>query len=217
MIDFETCWARAWIALGTATAAQAGHQLAAEPAQRFIDLILAALSSGRAHVAAKDGTKPQDSSAWGWRPFEGEPRSQGLRIGWLDGDDVYLEPEAAFATAQRFAQDTGEAITVSSKTLHKRLHEKRMLAAIDENRGTLTPRHTLEGKRRAVLHLKASLLGKETAQPLPEGLSLDQRDGVTDSTRANAESPEVASDDRVESSGEGQIGQKADVDDDIPF
>ena len=53
---------------------------------------------------------PEDAGSWGWRS---EPsaesvlsqfRPQGDRIGWIEGTDVYLEPEAAFAACQN-AQD----------------------------------------------------------------------------------------------------------------
>ena len=90
---------------------------------------------------------------------EGEGgRAQGARVGWLDGDDLYLEPEAAFAAAQRLARESGDAVPVGSKTLHKRLHEKGLLASTEAGRRKLTVRRTLEGQRRAALHLRAGAL-----------------------------------------------------------
>src|SRR5207248_11613549 len=49
---------RSWRALGEAARAQAAHQGPAEPARRFLELLAGALSSGRAHVAASDGNRP---------------------------------------------------------------------------------------------------------------------------------------------------------------
>ncbi len=81
----------------------------------------------------------------------------------MDGDDVYLEPEASYQVAQRLARDGGEPITVGSKTLHKRLHEKGLLTSTEPERHKLTIRRTVERQRRAVLHLTTALFSQ------PEG------------------------------------------------
>src|SRR5262249_18280022 len=128
----------------------------------FLELISAALASGRAHVASIAGDPPGTAEAWGWRWGGGdgpnEKRPYGERIGWIRGDDLFLEPEASYAVAQRLARDTCASIPVGSKTLHKRLHERGVLASTDDRRRKLTVRHVLEGRRRAVLHLKADLI-----------------------------------------------------------
>ena len=66
------------------------------------------LVSGRAHVAAPDGTVPADPAGWGWRSDDkGDWRARGDRIGWLDGEDLYLEPEAAeFLVQEQGCQHT---------------------------------------------------------------------------------------------------------------
>ncbi len=156
MSSFDVHWNEVWNALGEAAAAQAGHQHASEPARRFVELISSALASGRAHVACPAGKKP-DVPGWGWRTTDYRDIHQGRQIGWLDGEDVYLDPDASIAVAKLLAEETGEPIAVGSKTLHKRLHEKAMLSSTEKERGTLTVRRTLDGKRREVLHLRASL------------------------------------------------------------
>jgi hypothetical protein len=151
-------------ALEAVVAAQGYHQEASEPATRFLELLRAAMASGAAHVATPDGGAPWEGARWGWRATtigiggsEHEKwRPQGVRVGWIDRDDLYLEPEAAFAAVQRFARDGGESITVGSKTLHKRLHERKLLRSTEKaERGKLTVRRTVEKQRRAVLHLDA--------------------------------------------------------------
>src|SRR5207248_8684287 len=59
---------RGWEALQEAAAAQAEHVQAAEPTALFLDLLRAALASGRAHVAGPDGAEPgalERPQAWG--------------------------------------------------------------------------------------------------------------------------------------------------------
>ena len=75
---------------------------------------------------------------------------QGKRIGWVDGPDLYLEPEASYAAAQELARDKGDGLPVSARTLRKRLHEPGLLAAAgDGGRETLTVRRTLAGQATA--------------------------------------------------------------------
>jgi len=174
--EADVLWKRGWEALGEAAAAQAAHQGAAEATRRFIELIRAAISSGRAHVAGREGGEPEQPGVWGWREIrsaDGYPqewRPQGDLVGWVDGEDLYLEPEASYAAAQRLARDTGDSLAVTSRTLHKRLHERHLLASTEPDRDTLTVRRMLAGSRRAVLHLRAaSVMPRETAQPAQDG------------------------------------------------
>src|SRR4051812_19188325 len=49
---------RCWKALGEAAAAQASVHSHGEPAQRFLELLNAAVAAGQAHVAGPDGGAP---------------------------------------------------------------------------------------------------------------------------------------------------------------
>jgi Domain of unknown function (DUF927) len=147
---------------------QTEHQTASEPARRFIELIAAALASGQAHVANVAGFPPDYASAWGWRadPFA-DLRPQGPRIGWIDDDDLYLQPEAAFKAAKAMSAD-GDGLLVSLRTLHRRLKERGFLASIDEKRDRVLVRRVLDGVRREVLHLPAAVITvgpSQTSQP----------------------------------------------------
>lgn len=152
--ESKELWRRVWAALDAAGKGQDQYQASENPATRFIELIQAALSSGRAHLAATDGGKPDsaDAQAYGWRDGE----AQGDRIGWLDGDDLYLQPDAAYSLARRMATD-GEGLTVSSQTLWKRLSEARLLASTDTTRKTNKVRRTIAGKLNPVIHLRAEI------------------------------------------------------------
>jgi hypothetical protein len=169
--EVEARWSQAWTALVEAASEQQHQQGIAEPAAAFLNLLSGALVSGHAHVAGPDGWEPANPRAWGWREHEvgaGEShrtewRPQGDRVGWLDGDDLYLKDTAAFAAVQRFARQGGEALPVSLQTLKKRLHEKGLLQST-ETRGSkrrFEVRRTLEGHRHDVLHLAAAALASE--------------------------------------------------------
>lgn len=101
-----------------------------------------------------------------WRP-------NGERLGWIRGDDLWLEPESAFAAAQKLARDQGTSILVKQRTLWKRLAEQGLLASRASARGTNTIRRTTAGMRRDLLHLRTSTLAAGTD---PQGDETDQRD-----------------------------------------
>jgi hypothetical protein len=168
-------WSGWWKALGEAAAAQGEHQAASEPTLRFLELIASATASGLAHLADAKGGAPPGPEAWGWRlvtvgagenPFV-EWRPQGQRIGWLDGDDLYLDAIAAYSVAQRLARDGGDPVSVTLRTLKRRLRERGLLASTEHRGGRerLEVRRNWEGRRRTVLHLKLrSLIPEEVAQ-----------------------------------------------------
>lgn len=77
----------------------------------FLSLLQAAIGAGRAHVARRDGDRPEDPQDWGWR-HDAEWRPMGERVGWLDEDEreVWLEPNTAFAVVQRLGAETGDRL-----------------------------------------------------------------------------------------------------------
>ncbi len=162
---------RCWEALSSAASAQAKHQAATEPTERFICQLRSLLSSGRAHLEARAGGKPNLSPvSCGWRlESSGVWSPLGYRIGWVDGDDLYLDPTAAYRLAQVAGRDIGEVFVVSEQTLRKRLREKGLLASVDQPRGTLTVRRIIDGSSREVLHmLRRTVLPDESDEPETE-------------------------------------------------
>jgi hypothetical protein len=205
-------WVRAWAALGEAGARQAAHHKAADPVRRFIDLLVAAFVSGRAHLATPEGEVPQgDAEAWGWRARwskdeDGQDNkvyfSQGNRVGWLEGGDVYLEPEAVLSAVQELAIRQGEALPVTGRTLRKRMAEQGLLVRTDAASESLLIRVSAEGAQRRVLHMRASLLrgklsthqepskpGKPPDAPSPDllGLPGSKTDPANNPANGNSE------------------------------
>jgi hypothetical protein len=165
-------WDRTWAALGEAAALQAEHLEAADPVPRFLDLLRSAIVAGRAHVVSAGGGEPPSLDRWGWREKTtgvGETewtewQRQGEQIGWVEGEDLYLDPDTAFGIAQRMSAHDG--VSVSSRTLWKRFKEAGILATTDEKRQRNTIRVTLQSSRREVLHLRSTtLLPEAPSQP----------------------------------------------------
>ena len=164
---------RAFRAIRELADSQAEHQSDGEPARRFISLVSSAISTGRVHVANLLGRPPDDPSSWGWQQTATSLQvqdenlelwlPQGQLIGWLDGEDLYLEADSAFAEVQRLARQQDEPMAVTLQTLGRRLHELGLLAST-ERRGksiSLKVRRTIQGQRISVYHIKADTLRAE--------------------------------------------------------
>jgi hypothetical protein len=166
---------RAWRALGEAAAAQADHLHTADPVGQFLRLLAAAIACGRAHCAAPNGDAPENATAWGWREREirtgGDSRieyqPQGTRIGWIEGTDLLLEPEASYAVVQDLARVQGDSLPVSGPTLRRRLKERGLL--VTHEQGKLLTRRTLDGQRRFVLHLGVGVIPQEEGESGEQG------------------------------------------------
>jgi hypothetical protein len=79
---------------------------------------------------------------------------RGARIGWLEGDHLYLELSVSYRVAQELAG--AERLPISEQTLRLRLKEHGLLASIEHAREGLKVRRMIEGGHREVLHLRAS-------------------------------------------------------------
>ncbi len=172
-----TTFRRAWAALLDVAAAQVGHQKASDPVDRFLELVRAAIVSGRAHVADPSGGPPPNPEAWGWRErgsgMNTNHQPMGDRMGWILKNDLYLEPVVSYVVAQRMARDTEDSIAISPQTLRRRLKARGLLRSVEPNRQELTVRRTLEGVRRKVLHISAHDLGlsPNASRPSRPGLN----------------------------------------------
>jgi hypothetical protein len=76
-----------------------------------------------------------------------------MRIGWLAGSAVFLEPAASYQVAQQMAG--AERLPLGAQALRQKLRAHGVLASVDVGRQMLLVRRILEGCPRKVLHLKA--------------------------------------------------------------
>jgi hypothetical protein len=139
-------------ALGELGVRQAKYH-SCDPALRFMALVRAALMGGGAHVADRQGSVPDEPGRCGWKCKGRKWLPQGTRIGWIAGQDLFLEPTSSYYVAQQLAGT--EQLAVSQQTLRYRLKERGLLVSTDAGRQMLTVRRTLEGCPRQVLHLRA--------------------------------------------------------------
>jgi hypothetical protein len=163
---------RCWEALGEAAAAQAKHHLAIEPTARFLDTLRALLASGRVHCSSRRGNEPDRlPGSCGWRrDHSGHWVPRGDCIGWVEGDDLYLEPVVCYRVVQTALRDSGESLSLTDQVLRKRLHEKGLLASVESGRETLTIRKSIGGCSRRVLHLaRAVLLPEDPENEITDG------------------------------------------------
>jgi hypothetical protein len=146
---------RSQTALSEVAVLQAPYHHASDAGLRFVALLRAALAGGQAHVADRRGKMPQSPEVWGWyRQPGGKSIPQGARIGWVAGNDLFLEPTVSYQMAQQVAGS--ERLSLSEQTLRRRLREQGLLASIDAGRQMLQVRRILEGVLRQVLHVNAA-------------------------------------------------------------
>ena len=153
-----------WQALLEAAGKQAQEIQAQNPARRFLDLLISAIASGRAHIAGRNGNVPTDPIAWGWEEMTSgtggfqrtDWRPRGRLLGWLDGSDLFLDPEGSYAEAQQYADAQGDRLPLTQLQLYRRLKDQKMLASWETEK--TTTRRKLQGRERKVLHLHTQTL-----------------------------------------------------------
>lgn len=165
--EHDTLHAEALVACIEAAGRQSARLTSEAPAERFLQLLRAAITSGQAHTDQRDCQEPPENPGmWGWRLERSVSELHGSStrwigsgpcVGWVDGPHLYLNLKAAHQAVQRFAQATGEALSVDPDTLKARLHEAGVLHRIERD-GHLEVKITVSGTRLRVLHIKTNTL-----------------------------------------------------------
>ena len=156
-------------ALTQAASSHRRQQESVHPTRRFLDVLATLISSGRAHVADRKNAVPADPIMWGWRREGGARwRPCGDCIGWLEKDDLYLDPDASYAAVQKFLQDSSQSLGISLTKLALQLHGRGILCGIEEKRDTFKVRRTIHGRRRDVFWLHADSLSPSTSSDQPD-------------------------------------------------
>lgn len=159
-------WVRVRKAIQRLGADQERYQRDGDPVSVYLRSLIALIASGRAYLARPDGGAPPDPDQWGWLAIEpanpDDPRMswrpQGQRLGWIDGDDVYLQPDAAYTAARQYADASGTPLSKTKTVLHKALRERGLLKGSVKDR--LTVQRNVGGERnKHVLNLAADTFG----------------------------------------------------------
>lgn len=133
-----------------AVAMEHGEGVEAEnPARRFLPMLTEALLAGDAHVKEirPDGKSaaPTDHDVWGWRTDGSDgPRHQGRTVGWLKGDEVFIDPGVALDVVRARAARAGAPVPADVKALVRDLHAAGLLARTDADKAR--PRLTVRAR-----------------------------------------------------------------------
>jgi hypothetical protein len=159
-----------WLALNEIAKSRNLDVREQEPSRRFVALLASAFTAGKAHLTAQNGARPSKAEIWGWHANSPDTRAPEVRmwmqggdhVGWVEQDDVFLDPAASYRVAQSMSSG-GNSIGVEERTLWRRLADDKVLATTGDKVGRKTPlvQKMLEGRRRNVLHLKRSVFESE--------------------------------------------------------
>jgi hypothetical protein len=153
-------WTRVWRALADVGAEQERYGGDVQPWLVYLRSLAALIASGRACLVNLHGQAPANGTRWGWwwdESGDGSFRTRGDIIGWVDGDDVFLQPDAAYNAARRFADGTPAPLAVTKYAVHKMLHERGVLLTTGKS-GRLTIRKRTLAGNPTVLHIAAKSL-----------------------------------------------------------
>lgn len=147
-----------WRVLLEVARKQGDYQKEQDPVNRFTELLVAALSSGEAHMAsAKDGKEPINPQEYGWREVAGNWQPQGECVGWVGEEgEIYLQGDNAYKVIQTISRAQGDNISMTKNTLYKRMRERGMLVKNDKGRNTAEIK--VKGVRKKVIFLDSSFL-----------------------------------------------------------
>ncbi len=163
-LEYDRHLVRGEEAIRAAVGAQPDYHELQDPVERFAVLLNQALSSGRAYLAspARAGRCPEDAGRWGWRKTGKTYKPQGVEIGWLLKDGLYLYPEGSLEVAKQLAASTGTPLDLSVQTMNQRLYDRGLLQSTDreKSRGLLTIRKNVNKESGTFLHLGVPFLEK---------------------------------------------------------
>lgn len=152
---------------------QAAIDHEASDAQRFVDLMRAAVSSGKAHIERSGGGKPNNARALGWRDVDlgqsgTRTEAMGTRIGWVDGEELYIDPTASLSVIKALASGLDNHLGSSERAIAKSLREAGLLSRCDKSRNT-TKVSVLGARRSVYVFRMADIFDLDSALASPIG------------------------------------------------
>ena len=118
---------------------QATLDYEASEAQRYLDLLRTAVSSGKAHIENVSGGAPSHGGSLGWRRSDfmvGSAQPVGQRIGWIDDTNVYLEPGSTLSVVKTLSTALDNHLGSSERAISKCLKEAGLLVRCEKGRNT---------------------------------------------------------------------------------
>jgi len=187
---FEQLWKQMHDALYFVLDQQDEITREADPVSRFLTLLVSAMTTGLAHLKPRGALEPQQNQMlWGWKLVprrvddtdeDGKHSSrvetyyapQGVQIGWVEYDHVYLDIAASLAVVQKLAKDSSlRPLPLTQRTLGKSLAARGYLS---NNSGDhYTSKLYIGGAQKRVLHLHESKLIEFTCYQQPDPNSFE--------------------------------------------
>lgn len=182
------------------------------PSEQWLRLLRAALASQQAHLSLINGDYP--GLEYGWvqsiQPSEMEGREDkhtysggGRKIGWIDGEHIYLNPTSAYEAANSIGSKNGSIIALQEATLRKHLDQDGVLASTGKRKKNgkeiklYTVRRSIGGVQQEVLHLKKSTLlpsgNEEEISLLSETLREEEQGELSNDPTEDSTEHEVSS------------------------
>lgn len=162
--EWTAIYQRCRTALLDGSAVQSAETKSLSAEAIYLKAIRTALTSGRAYLADlnSDGVPPRtEATRWGWAQDDTDRLSaRGEKIGWVSGDNIYLDPGAAYTAAVTQADRMRTPLQTSPTRVHKALLAAELLPSAEP--GHLTVRVSAGGARTRVLHLKVEALSRWT-------------------------------------------------------
>jgi hypothetical protein len=162
--EAERCSAAVWDGLLEAAAAIRSDLGKSDPCAMYLGTLAALLASGNLHLEdAQDAGSitAEEQERRGWRSTGAdtwEPNPGSLRVGWLDGDLVYLDPEESYRAVSRSVSSSGGSLR-RPRTLFGILRDAGKLAELPspdkDGRQRYACRKTIRGERTSVLVIRA--------------------------------------------------------------
>lgn len=143
----------------------------ANPARRFVPLLLEAIRAGDAHikVAARGGrgVPPPSPESWGWRTDGHDgPKHLGKCVAWVKDNEVLVDRGVALGVVRERAQRAGDPFPLDAKALARDLDAAGLLARTDmhvEKRPTHTVRGRVGGAQPDLLAFALEVFGVDLA------------------------------------------------------
>ena len=176
---------QSWHALLSAAAKQVKQQRGVRPAEMYLRGLRSALLSGQAHVVTAEGKEPPMATALGWHRSPSRALvARGAKLGWVEGDALYLNPSAAFHVVSQYGD--GSLAAIGELGLRRELAHADFLVRTDSARQKRVVRKRFEGVDETVLHLSLrAMLDLETQPPTDDAARLDVRETELGSTLLN--------------------------------